>query len=403
MTADQKKIILATVPVLKEQGVALTTLFYSRMFEHNPELKNLFNMGNQKLGKQQNALALAVLAYAENIANPAVLLPVVDRIGHKHTSLNVRPEQYLIVGKHLIASIGELLGDAATPEIIDAWTAAYNQLASLMSGHEATLYKDQTLKENSWTGWRLFNVGKRVMESTEICSFYLYPADGGKVTPHQPGQFVSLRLFLPELKLNQIRQYSLSSEPNDEYYRISVKRETGPEIDANGMISNRLHDNALAGSHVELTSPCGSFVIPEGLNSPVVFISGGVGLTPFVSMINHLATKKTKWPITWLHGCRDQSVHAFKDHLDELVNKHDNIQQHIFYNTRSEQDVKSGIYNGNLEINSIKYLEHTKENLYFVCGPSKFIIKQVQDLKELGVDSDKIFFEEFGPQTLQLN
>ncbi|WP_449440586.1 globin domain-containing protein [Pedobacter steynii] len=154
MTSEQKQWISATVPVLKENGILLTKYFYNRMFTHNPELKNLFNMGNQQSGKQQTALAMAVLAYAENIANPGVLMPVVDRIGHKHVSLDIRPEQYQIVGRHLIASIQEVLGDAATPEIVDAWTAAYQQLANLMSGHEAKLYEQKTVQPHGWTGWR---------------------------------------------------------------------------------------------------------------------------------------------------------------------------------------------------------------------------------------------------------
>ena len=403
MTTDQKRIILATVPILKEHGVLLTTHFYKRMFIHNPELKNLFNMGNQQQGKQQNALAFAVLAYAENISDPSVLLPVVDRIGHKHTSLNIQPEQYMVVGKHLLASISEVLADAATPEILDAWSAAYAQLAALMSGHEATLYEKQTMAVNGWTGWRLFEIGKRVKESDEICSFYLYPADKGKVSPHLPGQFISLKLFLPDLNLDQIRQYSISNSPGDEYYRISVKRERGSDLDSNGLISNRLHDFMQVGSTVELTSPSGNFVIPEKLDSPVMFISGGVGLTPFMSMIQYLADQGKKSPVTWLHGCRNSSVHAFKDDLTKLTEKYDHIQQHVFYNTPSEQELSNGIYGGHLNLNTVKAISHTADTLYYVCGPSAFITKQVNDLKNSGVNTERIFFEEFGPQVLQLN
>ena len=132
MTEEQIKLIKATVPVLKEHGVTLTKHFYQRMFTHNPELKHVFNMGNQQNNKQQTALALAVLAYAEHIEDPSVLLPVVDTIGHKHASLDIRPEHYAIVGKHLIASISEVLGEGATPELLEAWTLAYGQLADLM-------------------------------------------------------------------------------------------------------------------------------------------------------------------------------------------------------------------------------------------------------------------------------
>src|SRR5690606_13975695 len=124
MTTEQKQLISGTVPILREHGVALTSHFYQRMFTHNPELKHIFNMGNQKNNKQQQALAMAVLAYAEHIENPSVLLPVVDRIGHKHTSLDIRPKHYAIVGRHLIASIAEVLGHAATPELLEAWTQA---------------------------------------------------------------------------------------------------------------------------------------------------------------------------------------------------------------------------------------------------------------------------------------
>src|ERR1051325_10745254 len=125
MTKEQKELVQATIPVLKEHGVALTTHFYNRMLTHNTELKNVFNSANQRNNAQPTALAMAVLAYAENIDDPSVLKKAVNRIANKHVSLDVRPEHYAIVGKHLVASIGEVLGDAATPALVDAWTTAY--------------------------------------------------------------------------------------------------------------------------------------------------------------------------------------------------------------------------------------------------------------------------------------
>lgn len=403
MTSEQKELISATVPVLKENGVLLTTHFYKRMFTHNPELKNLFNMGNQQSGKQQTALAMAVLAYAENIANPSVLMPVVDRIGHKHVSLDIRPEHYLIVGKHLIASIKEVLGDAATPAILEAWTAAYQQLANLMAGHEAHLYEQKTIKPSGWTGWRPFKVGKKSMESAEITSFYLYPTDGGKVMSHVPGQFISIRLFLPELNLNQARQYSVSSTPTQEYYRISVKKEKGQNLDTNGLISNRLHDFINEGDLVDLTAPAGNFMLSENQKNPVMLISGGVGLTPLISMLQNLVNKDFSYPITWLHGCRNRSVHAFKDQLDEIIKSNDNVEQHIFYDKRTENDKKEGVLEGHLDINRIPSLNNHPDTLYYLCGPSFFIQKQYNDLIALGINKEAILFEEFGPQLLQLN
>jgi nitric oxide dioxygenase len=403
MTDEQKQLITATVPILNENGVLLTTHFYKRMFTHNPELKNMFNMGNQQSGKQQTALAMAVLAYAENIANPMVLLPVVDRIGHKHTSLDIRPEHYMIVGNHLLESIKEVLGDAATPAIIDAWGAAYQQLANLMSGHEAKLYEKQTLQTNGWTGWRPFKVGKKTIESAEITSFYLYTTDGGNVTMHAPGQYLSVRTFLPGLNLKQARQYSISSAPNQEYYRISVKREKGQNIDANGLISNHLHDFVNEGDIIDITSPAGNFVLAENPTAPIVLISGGVGLTPLMSMLQSLTDNNHTHPITWLHGCRNRSVHAFKDQLNHITTTKSNIKQHTFYNVATPEDIANGILEGYLDINSIPELHNHPDTNYFICGPSAFIQKQFQDLQAKGIDKKSIFFEEFGPQLLQLN
>jgi nitric oxide dioxygenase len=403
MTTEQKALITATVPVLKENGVLLTKYFYNRMFTHHPELKNMFNMGNQQSGRQQTALAMAVLAYAEHIADPTVLLPVVDRIGQKHISLDIRPEHYIIVGRHLIASIQEVLGDAAIPEIVDAWTAAYNQLAKLMSGHEANLYEQQTNRTNGWTGWRPFKIGKKVMESAEITSFYLYPADGGKVTPHQPGQFISIRLFLPQLNLKQARQYSVSSTPGHEYYRISVKREKGPNLDTNGMISNQLHDFVNENDIVDLTAPAGNFTLAPNIDAPVTLISGGVGITPLLSMLHSLVENDYTHPITWLHGCRDQSVHAFRNQLNDIVKTKNNVKQHVFYNQVTEENREAGVLEGYLDISKVPSLNLQPDAHYFICGPSAFIQKQYHDLVGAGVNKQHIYFEEFGPQLLSLN
>lgn len=403
MTTEQKKLILATVPILKEQGVLLTTHFYNRMFKNNPELKNIFNMGNQQTGKQQTALANAVLAYAENIADPGVLMPAIDMIGHKHTSLDIRPEQYQIVGNHLIASIREVLGDVASREIIDAWTAAYNQLAKIMSGYEAKMYEAQLLKKNGWSGWRLFKVGAKETESAEICSFYLYPADGGRVPLHNPGQYISLKLLLPPLNMQQIRQYSISSAPAEEYYRISVKREKGASEDINGMISNFMHDHVNVDSFLELSAPAGNFVLPEQINAPLMFITGGIGLTPVMSMVQHLTQQKITVPITWLHGCRNESVHAFKNQLKKLTKNNSNLIQHVFYDAVSENDRKDGVYEGFVDINKIESVRYQPGTRYFICGPAAFIKKQFMDLKKKGIPQENIAFEEFGPQLLHLN
>ena len=403
MNTDQKALVTATVSTLREHGVALTTHFYRRMFEHNPELKNVFNMGNQQNGKQQMALAMAVLAYAENIEDPSVLVHAVTKIGHKHVSLDIRPEHYAIVGRHLIASIGEVLGEAATPALLDAWATAYNELAGLMSGLESGLYQKAANQEGGWTGWRPFTVKRKVAESDEITSFYLYPTDGGRVADFQPGQYVSLKLFLPELNLFQPRQYSLSSAPNGEYYRISVKKEAGNPQHPNGMISNRLHDFVEEGGIVELAAPAGDFMLDTAKPTPVVLVSGGVGQTPLLSMLEHLISTNSPREVVWVHGSRNPQVHAFREPVAELAARHEQVQQHIFYDKLATSPEQEGHYQGIVDLNTLNggTLLPTDAD-YYICGPAPFIRKQVQDLAALGVPREAIHFEEFGPATLSV-
>ena len=400
MNAIQKELIKATVPVLKSNGNDLITYFYQRMLSNNPELKNIFNMANQASGKQQNALTGAVLAYAENIEDPSVLINVLKSIGNKHVSLNIAPEQYDIVGNHLIASIEEVLGDAATAELLEAWTCAYNELAQIMIGIEAEMYKKDSLKKGSWLGWRKFTIAKIVDESDEIKSFYLQPEDGKDIADFFPGQYLSVKTFIPELGFEQPRQYSLSTSFNNEYYRISVKKEKGINAIPDGIFSNVLHTKK-AGESIDVSAPAGVFYAdPESVN-PLVLISGGVGATPLMSMVeaNKVSLQKNK--TVWVHSCRNENVHAFKDTIEELNSQENWLTSYVFYETLPEY--KTNAIEGRVDLHTYKEEIIINDAKYYICGPELFIKKQFQSLIELGVTRDAIFYEEFGPQSLALN
>lgn len=406
MTFDQKALVTATVPTLKAHGVALTTHFYRRLFAHHPELQHVFNVTNQQTGRQQQALAMAVLAYAEHIDNPSVLLPAVMRIGHKHVSLDVRPEQYAVVGEHLLASIGEVLGEAATPALLDAWATAYTELATLMSGVEEDLYKQAATQPGGWTSWRSFIVRRKEEETPDITSFYLYPADWGQVADFQPGQYVSVRLLLPEVNLVQPRQYSLSSAPNGEYYRISVKKEAGcPHPDGphpDGLLSNYLHRVVQEGDALEVSPPAGDFTLSDDEHTPVVLISGGVGQTPLLSMLEQVVASGSARPVVWVHGSRNRHAHAFRQWVTEVAARHENVQQHLFYEALWPGAPVEGHYQGIVDVRQLPARALPTAADYYICGPAPFIRKQVQDLTALGVPATAIHFEEFGPATLAL-
>ncbi|WP_369384858.1 globin domain-containing protein [Methylobacillus glycogenes] len=124
LSASARPYIDASVPVLREHSLDITKVFYANMLGAHPELKNLFNMGNQASGVQQQSLASALFAYAANIANPAALAPVVTRIVHKHAAVGLTAAHYPIVAEHLLGAIKQVLGDAASDDLLSAWGEA---------------------------------------------------------------------------------------------------------------------------------------------------------------------------------------------------------------------------------------------------------------------------------------
>jgi nitric oxide dioxygenase len=398
LSPQVRALVKATAPVLKTHGVALTRHFYARMFEHNPELKHVFNQGHQAGGQQQHALAGAVTAYAEHIDDPSVLAPVVTRIVHKHVSLGIRPEHYAIVGKHLLASIREVLGAAATDELVDAWAAAYGQLADLLIAEESRLYAESAAKPGGWTGWRAFRVVGKQAESAEITSFYLAPSDGGAVPAYRPGQYVSVRVYVPELGLMQPRQYSLSDAPGQDRLRISVKREMAGADTPAGRVSNALHDRLEEGGVLDLAPPQGDFHLKDDSDAPVVLVSGGVGLTPMVSMLNHLVRANDERQIRFVHGCRNRSVHAMKDHVNQIAAERGNVRKAVFYEEVGHAD-QAGVdydHRGRVDLRAITDDAIVPGADYYLCGPAPFMAAQRAALLELGVDPGRIHAEAFG-------
>src|SRR6185437_2923778 len=175
LSQETIKIIKSTVPVLEKHGKTITTVFYKNMFAAHPELLNVFNHANQSQGRQQTALANAVYAAAANIDNLGAIIPAVVQIAHKHKSLGITPEQYPIVGYHLLGAIKEVLGDAATPEIIGAWGEAYQVIADAFIGIEKEMYDKAEQMEGGWRTFKEFKIVDKIVESDVITSFYLKP------------------------------------------------------------------------------------------------------------------------------------------------------------------------------------------------------------------------------------
>ncbi|PZT48886.1 bacitracin resistance protein BacA [Helicobacter valdiviensis] len=137
------EIIKSTVPALKTYGEDITKVFYRELFGRYPQVQDMFDMEKQKNGKQPKALALAVLNAAMNIENLENIRKSVEKIGKTHVELNVKKEHYPLVGECLLVAIQEVLGEAASPEVIEAWGKAYGAIADFYIAIEEKMYQAQ--------------------------------------------------------------------------------------------------------------------------------------------------------------------------------------------------------------------------------------------------------------------
>lgn len=392
LTEVQRAIVRATVPLLETGGEALTTHFYRIMLAEHPEVRPLFNAAHQASGAQPRALANGVLMYAKNIDRLEALGPLAAQIVNKHVALQVLPAHYPIVGGCLLRAIREVLGaEVATDEVISAWAAAYQQLADLLIGAEAQQYEALATAPGGWRGARRFTVARKVRESEEITSFHLLPADGGEVLRHQPGQYIGLRLDIDGQEVR--RNYSLSAAPDGRGYRISVKREPG------GVVSNFLHQRVQEGDTLELFPPAGHFTLADSTR-PLLLISGGVGITPTVAMLETaLAEGPPERPVHFIHCARHAGVHAFRETVDTLAERHPQLKRFYLYDEAAPGDHAAGGQQGRLSTERLAgWLPARAEEVdaYFL-GPQPFMRQVKQSLRALGVPDAQLRYEFFGP------
>lgn len=384
-----RAIVSACVPALEAHGLDITQEMYRRLLS-KPEIRDLFNMSHQKDGEQPKALALAVLAYARNINNLAALGGMVERIAEKHVGLNILPEHYPFVGEALLGAIAHVLGDNATPEIMDAWGKAYWFLADVLIGREKQIYDAHAATPGGWTGWRPFTVRKIVIESSTIRSFELVPSDNKPVMQHQPGQYLSFKLDIPGHG-SQRRNYSISSAPASDHYRLSIRKAEG------GVVSSWFHDTLREGDELLVSAPAGEFVYTPEPNVKTMFISAGIGLTPFISALGDIE-KRPHGGIHFVHGAHAPDTQAFADYVQDLAAK-GVIKADVFYSTGLPSDTAATpgqtLHAGRITAEWLA-AQIQPDMHYRVCGPDQFMLDMITGLKALGVATSHIHYEFFG-------
>ncbi|WP_406290850.1 globin domain-containing protein [Streptomyces sp. NBC_00209] len=382
--------VRATLPAVGAAIGDIADLFYRKLFDAHPALlRDLFNRGNQASGAQRQALAGSIAAFATQLVEQPDTRPdvMLGRIAHKHASLGVTPAQYDVVHTHLFAAIAEVLGDAVTPEVAAAWDEVYWLMANALIAIEERLYAEQGVVAGDV--WRAWEVVSRTEETDDVARFRIRPADGSPAPAFRPGQYVSVQVELPD-GARQIRQYSLSSAPGSALRSITVKRVHGNDA-PDGEVSRHLHARVRAGDRLRVSAPYGDLVLKSD-EAPLLLASAGIGCTPILSMLEHLAESERRAPVTVVHGDRSPAGHALRtDHLALTAKLHD-AAAHFWY--ENPEDGHPADRTGLVDLSGLAVLPGTHA---YLCGPLPFMRSVRTQLLAKGVPASDIHYEVFGP------
>lgn len=384
--------IEATLPVLAERLPDIAGAFYRKIFTAHPELLDgLFNRGNQRSGEQRQALAGSILGYArglldQTIASPHEPLdPVLERIAHKHVSLGVRPEQYPIVYRYLFEAIAEDLGDLLTAQITEAWTEVYWIMAERLITREHELYERQDVQDVVWAHWR---VAQKQPAGSEAMRFDLVPADTTPAIPGRPGQYVSVRLAMPD-GVRQARQYSLCAQAESKERRVLTVK-----ADKNGEVSQHLHQRIQTGDVVELSSPAGDIELVEA-STPLVLISAGIGCTPMAAVLDSLARRGSQRPVLVFHAERRYDSWALAEQMCADIRALPQARLELWLEqTADAPHCAQAVHAGRMNLAEARL---DRRSAVYLCGPLPFMRQLREQVLAQGIPGRNIHYEVFGP------
>jgi nitric oxide dioxygenase len=390
LSPEALSVVQETAPVVAAHADQITARFYPRMFNAHPELLRVFNQGNQATGEQSKALAGSVVAYAVQLIDPEApsFDHVMRRIAYKHVSLGIRPEQYTIVGEHLLAAVGEVLGDAVTPEIAAAWSEVYWLFALQLVAEEARMYQQANVDPAQPT--RPYRVVRRIDEAADVISLVLEPDDGGTLPAIAPGQYVSVFVDLPNGD-RQPRQYTVSSTAVRTRLQITVLRVRGVNGAPDGRVSSYLHDHVKVGDVLDVSAPAGDFVLTP-TEAPLLLASAGAGITTVLPIVEQIARTQPQRTVIVAHADRRAADHALRDTVLHLGREIDNFSSYTWYETLDEGDTRSS--EGYMDLSDMPLPDDVQ---VFTCGPLPFMRLVRSTLLDRGVPPARIRYEVFGP------
>ncbi|TCC26839.1 MOSC domain-containing protein [Kribbella speibonae] len=241
----------------------------------------------------------------------------------------------------------------------------------------------------AWSGFRQLQVTDVIRESETVSALYLASPDGARLPTARAGQYLTLRM--PDgASAGAVRNYSLSSAPLPDHYRISVKHEP------HGTVSRYLTTDVEPGAMLDVAAPRGDFVVEDGDGS-LVLVSAGIGLTPVLAMLHELARSRSTREIWWLHSARGPRQHPHAEEARALLRSLPQAREYVFYTAASRSELlRAGAHAGRLSKEELVAMAIPPEATAYICGPASFMAQISDALAAVGIDPARIRSELFG-------
>jgi len=387
LTPEHAEMVAATLPLVGANIDEITSVFYRRLFDRHPELlRTLFNRGNQAQGAQQRALAASIATFATHLVDPTLPHPaeLLSRIGHKHASLGVTPDQYPIVHEHLFAAIVQVLGaDVVAADVAEAWDRVYWIMAQTLIDLETSLYAEAGVTAGDV--YRRARVLGRVDDPSGAV-LVTVSAVGGASPSSFAAQYVSVGVTLPD-GARQLRQYSLVGGGAGEM-TFAVKPVEAVGGSPAGEVSNWIRDNLRVGDLLDVTLPFGDLPAPRP-GAPLVLVSAGIGVTPMIGILEALVAEAPDTHVRILHADRSAQTHPLRQRQHELATRLPNASLEIWY-----EDGGPGAHTGRLELDAAGLPEGAE---VYLCGGNGFVRAVREQLEAGGVPAGRVHCELFSP------
>ncbi|MGC8647603.1 MAG: ferredoxin--NADP reductase [Candidatus Micrarchaeia archaeon] len=223
-------------------------------------------------------------------------------------------------------------------------------------------------------------------ETPDVNSFRFTPKDG--IMPvFDPGMFVMLEYVNSETSEKISRAYSIASSPKDPYLEFFITM-------IHGRFTSHL-DTAKIGDIYYVTGPYGQFRFTPGIDKKVLFLAGGTGIAPFMSMLKYIRHLSYKDDIVLIYSVRYPNEIIRKDELEQLE-KDLNMKLIVTVTRPSPGDGWAG-ETGHINPDMIKrHAQDFAERTVYICGPLGFVNAMKDSCNALGIDKQKVRADVWG-------